>query len=167
MNRISSAMAALLLGAGLGASAYAGDAQSSTEYKDPSNTAQTFDQQDVDKESMNQHRSGPILFEAGPAPQPHAALPPGSHESGVVTPGQPDERSVAASGALVDQQSGPSMAGASGSGTDDSEMAVAGGTRDWSRIDANNDHLIQPDEMEQWLQKEGPQAAAAREQRDS
>lgn len=35
---------------------------------------------------------------------------------------------------------------------------AAAGTRDWDKIDANNDNLIQPDEMESWLKQVGPQA---------
>jgi hypothetical protein len=166
MNRISSAMAALVLGAGMGATAYAGDAQQSgSEFKDPSNTAHTL--ADEQQSSENQHRSGPILYERTSTPEPHAQLPAGSHESGVVTPGQPDERSIAASGAAAESGSSGSMAGAAGSGTSDQEQVVAGGVRDWSRIDANDDNLVQPEEMEQWLQREGPRAAAGREARES
>ncbi len=43
--------------------------------------------------------------------------------------------------------------GASGSGK------TAADVRDWSKIDANKDHLIEPEEMESWLKQTGPQAA--------
>ena len=154
MNRISTTMAALMLGAGLGGAAYAGDSQSNADFKDPSNTTQTAGQETADM-SQNQHRSGPVLYERTASPEPHVQLPSGSHDSGVVAPGQPDSNSIAASGAASE-----SPAGASGSGT--SDQRVAGGVRDWAQIDANDDNLIQPEEMETWLQKEGPQAAAAR-----
>ena len=158
MNRISTTMAALMLGAGLGGAAYAGDPQSNADFRDPSNTTQTAGQEAADM-SQNQHRSGPILYERTASPEPHAQLPSGSHRSGVVAPGEPDADSIAASGAASE-----SMAGASSSGTSDrSDEVVAGGVRDWNQIDVNDDNLIQPAEMETWLQREGPQAAAARE----
>ena len=48
--------------------------------------------------------------------------------------------------------------GSSASGTGES----MGQTRDWSKIDANNDNLIQPEEMESWLKQEGPQAGGSK-----
>lgn len=35
---------------------------------------------------------------------------------------------------------------------------TAAGTRDWGKVDKNNDNLIQPEEMEAWLKQAGPQA---------
>lgn len=50
-----------------------------------------------------------------------------------------------------------------GASSDSSASASSGKTaadvRDWSKIDKNNDHLIQPEEMENWLKQTGPQAA--------
>jgi hypothetical protein len=53
-----------------------------------------------------------------------------------------------------DSGSGSQAAGAGGSGTQQSALD-ANATRDWSKVDTNNDNLIQPDEMESWLKQAG------------
>lgn len=56
-----------------------------------------------------------------------------------------------------DRDSG--VAGASADSSTSGSGKMAPNVRDWSKIDANHDNLIEPEEMEGWLKQTGPQAA--------
>lgn len=64
------------------------------------------------------------------------------------------------SGAWAADNSAKSTTSKSGAATQGT-MVAQGGTRDWSKIDENNDNLIEPQEMQNYLDKAHAQESSS------
>lgn len=170
MNRIHTSLTAAIL-AMAGSVAFANDpahkGQAADSQSAPVTQQQAPQVQDLDTNAQRAHQP------AGDA----GANTDGS--MGTATPGVQDLDTNAQrahepkGGAGAEAGAGVEAAGSSGEARGGADASASGGdanasasgeTRDWSQIDANNDNLIGPEEMEQALGATGPQAGEQQQQ---
>ena len=132
MNQRHSTVAAVVIAASLTPLAFAGGAANPAAQQ-PDKTQVVPDRQDV------QSQGAPSVRELDSNAQ------------------RQHDRDSGSAGAQTATGSTAGTAGGSGTGEN-----VAPGTRDWSKVDTNDDNLIQPEEMESWLKQVGPQAKDAK-----